>query len=111
MVPSACGIVEVDDLWGLFFCLEEGVVPAFGDVHEFVDDFLILLVEVFDLLLRAEVHGVVAKPMHFLDGISLHHTSGTLLADGLEPLQVAAVFELPLHLVERLGLPRHCYIY
>jgi hypothetical protein len=78
-LPLAGGILIVDHA-GLFL-LEEGGGPSLGNVHEFINDLFVLLVEVVDLLLSVEVHGLVAQPMHLLDGIALEHSPGTLLPD------------------------------
>lgn len=101
-LPLAGGVIVVDHA-GLFY-LEEGVGLALGDVHEFVDDLFVLVVEVVDVLLRLEVHRVVAEAVHLFYRVALKHPPGTLLPDRLQALQVPPVFQLPLHFVERLGL-------
>ena len=81
--------------------LEEGVgLPLLSDVHKLVDDLFVLLVEQLHVFLGLEMHGVVAKPMHFADGVFVKHALGTLLSYLLESQQVPLVFELPLDLVE-----------
>lgn len=107
-VPLAGGIVVVRD--GCFLCFEEGVGPALGDVHEFVDQFFVLLVELLHLLLVLEVHRLVPQTVHLLNRVALQHPARSLPADRLQPLQVPPVLELSLHLVEGLGLDRHLYL-
>jgi hypothetical protein len=58
---------------GWLFDLEERVGPALGDVHELVDELLVLLVEVVHLLLVLKVHGLVAYTVHLLYRVPLQH--------------------------------------
>lgn len=89
----------------LGFLPEEGVgLPLLGNMHEFVYNLLVLLVEQFHMFLRLEMHGVVAKAMHLSDGVFIKHPLGTLFPDFLQSHQVSLVLELPLDLIKRFCL-------
>ena len=102
MLPLSCWILVVDHLG---FLPEVGVgLPLLGNVHEFVNDLLVLLVEQFHMFLRVKMHGVVSKAMHLSDGVFVKHTLRALFSDFLKSHQMAFVFQLPFDLVKRFCL-------
>lgn len=83
-IPFSGGVIVIDHAGP--FWLEERVRPTLGDVHKLIDDFFVLVVEVFNVLLCVEVRGMVPQTVHLFYRVSLEYSSGTLLAYRLESL-------------------------
>jgi|LakMenE01Jun11ns_1017448.scaffolds.fasta_scaffold9387218_2 hypothetical protein len=88
---------------GFLFLGEEGRL-LFGDAHELINNLLILVVEIIDVLLALEVHGVASPPMHLSQYVFLLHSFATLVPNLLQALEMPPVLELLFYHVKRFSL-------
>ena len=67
------------NLW--FLLLKERIGLLFGDTHQFINNLLILMIEVVDMLLTLKMHRIAPSSMHLCQNILLLHPFGTLIPD------------------------------
>lgn len=91
-LPLPCRVSIMNNFWLLL--LKERIRLLFCNTHQFINDLLVLMIEVINMLLTLKMHGIASSSMNLCQNILLLHPFRTLIPNLIQSMEMSAIFQL-----------------